>query len=155
LNWETEFKIVEQLKEEFSKYVGDGRGQIPKSFLGKIQIHADSAKRYREAKTRYDKLSEEEQKNIVAPSPRWIWTIIYDFSRMADRLKRAKNHGLSDKVSDIQNKVNKTAKEFVRDLSKNVFTNTLDGKLIKSQYHFLELLSVAARWAEIDARTKK
>ena len=143
-------KVKYLLKEEFIKYVGEGRNEIPKSFLGKIQIHAESAKQYNLDEKRYEK-----QEISSPPSPRWIWTIIYDFSRMADRLKKSKNYDVADKVNDIQNKVNLSAKEFIQELSKNVFTNSWNGQEIKSKYHFLELLSVAARWAEIENRTNK
>ena len=51
----------------------------------------------------------------------WLSIIYYFGAKML--LKKGKNEQLSKEVSDIQATVNQTAKEFVRDLSKNVFTN--------------------------------
>jgi CRISPR-associated protein Csm1 len=176
LNWETEYKLVQTLKNELMNSVGEGRGQIPKSLLSKIRIHAYSAKMYQRNKLKYPRQKIKYEKDIIeyekhgdnsrtkpekpnAPSPKWIWTVVYDFSRLSNRL----NGDNQKLMKTLQKIVDENAKETIKNLfknkelvdnlSKSAFTNTWRGQEIKSKYHFLELLSIAARWAELEIRS--
>lgn len=148
LHWETEFPLVEAMKNEFVERVGEGRFFIPKSLLSKIQTHAYFAKKYREDKKYYDKYKN--TKSLTQPSPKWIWHIMYDLSRLASRL-RADNQIF---VEDIKNTSNLTNKKFIKNLSTSIFSNQWRNREVKSKYHFLELVSFAARWAELTIRNK-
>jgi len=64
-----------------------------------------------------------------------LWMMAYDFSRMEQR-------NMGDK-----------AIELLRECKTNVFANSYDGKPIQSPYHFLELISLATRWAELEIRS--
>ena len=72
-------------------------------------------------------------------SERWKWVMAYDLTRYTQTLK------------------NDDAKAFVQKLYTAAYANTdltSTGK-IKSEYAFIELLQIAARWAEFDYRTDK
>lgn len=64
-----------------------------------------------------------------------LWMMAYDFGRMEER-----------KMSD-------KAIELLRECKTNVFANSYNGKPIQSPYHFLELLNLATRWAELEIRS--
>jgi len=68
----------------------------------------------------------------------WKWLLAYDFSRFRDRFK-----GQADLCQQID------------EIKTNIFCNTYNGKRINSPYTFLELLSVASRWAELLQQTNK
>lgn len=161
LHWEYEYETVLKLKDQFVTVVGDGKGKVPRSFLGKIQMHAANAAKYRKDKLKYDrelKRKKEGKPPLIAPTPRWVWTVVYDFSRMADRLKvNRKETPLSKKVNKLQNEVQESSKDFIQNLSKSIFTNTWNDKKIdmQSKYLFLELLGIAARWAELEIRSNQ
>ena len=63
-----------------------------------------------------------------------LWMMAYDFGRMEQR-------NLSDKAIDL-----------LRECKTNVFANSFSGKPINSPYHFLELINLATRWAELEIR---
>ncbi len=68
---------------------------------------------------------------------RWRWLMAYDFARF------------------IQNKrKNSTAREFLDNIKNSCFSNTYEGKTLSqfSNYHFITLLAIAARWAEMELR---
>jgi CRISPR-associated protein Csm1 len=64
-----------------------------------------------------------------------LWMMAYDFGRMEQRT-------MSDK-----------AIELLRECKTNVFANSFNGKPINSPYHFLELINLATRWAELEIRS--
>ncbi|MFW5983264.1 MAG: type III-A CRISPR-associated protein Cas10/Csm1, partial [bacterium] len=66
-----------------------------------------------------------------------LWLMAYDFGRMAKNLK------------------DKDAKQLLKDCQKGVYTNSIDGEKNATSYHFLELLNISARWAELELRTHK
>jgi len=68
-------------------------------------------------------------------NPRWRWMIAYDFSRMKGRIK-------SDE-----------AKSFIEELKQNLFADMYGGRPLQSGYHFIELLTIAARWAELERKS--
>ncbi|MFK7948672.1 MAG: hypothetical protein AB8G11_13860, partial [Saprospiraceae bacterium] len=162
LHWESEYVLVHDLKEKLVIIVGDGNDKIPRSFLGKIQMHATNAAKYQKDKLKYDRDLKRKKANklrpkdkvLIAPTPRWVWTVIYDFSQMANSLKR--NVRLSKQVTNIQDEVQTSSKEFIQKLSKSIFTNSwVNQKEVKSKYLFLELLGIAARWAELEIRSNR
>ncbi len=66
----------------------------------------------------------------------WKWHMAYDFSRAAQRTK------------------GEAAKQFYDTLKNAAFTNTWDGRYLGEYtcYSFLDLLGVAARWAELETK---
>ncbi len=68
-------------------------------------------------------------------NPRWRWMIAYDFSRLRGRIK------------------NDEAKAFIEELKQNLFADLHNGTPIQSKYHFIELLTIAARWAELEKKS--
>ena len=67
-------------------------------------------------------------------NPRWRWMIAYHFSRMKLRM------------------TDQGTKDFINELQKSIFSDSYKGKRIQSNYTFLQILSVAARWAELDLK---
>lgn len=68
----------------------------------------------------------------------WQWLLAYDFARMKERHKK-----------------NADLKQFIDSLQRDIITDTFEGKKNNSQYHTLELVALAARWAELKLRTLK
>lgn len=69
---------------------------------------------------------------------RWLWTMAYDFSRFRDREKNTK------------------VKALIEQVMKDAFSqNCYQGKPFESNYHYLELMNLACRWAELEHRTKQ
>lgn len=64
-----------------------------------------------------------------------LWMMAYDFGRMEQR-------NMGDK-----------AVELLRECKTSVFANSYKGKPVSSPYHFLELISLATRWAELEIRS--
>ena len=67
----------------------------------------------------------------------WRWQMAYHISRLAQRLK-------NDDMFD-----------FLEGIKTNVFSNRVNDKPIAKPYEFIDLLSVAARWAELELRAAK
>lgn len=71
-------------------------------------------------------------------NPSWRWLSAYDLGRAAERARSG------------------DAKAFFNRLKTDLFTNkTYKGVPFNSQYTFLDLLNVAARWAELEMRSEK
>jgi len=96
---------------------------LPSGFLQRIFNFYEN---YREQNKEQDK----KQKN-----PRWRWMIAYDFSRLKGRIK------------------NDEAKSFIEELKQDLFADIYKGTRLQSGYHFIELLTVAARWAELERKS--
>jgi CRISPR-associated protein Csm1 len=119
LNWESEYKIVKNLKEDFVRLV---KGEdIPRSIMMGLAA-------FYERKSNQKKLDE---------TPTWRWQVAYQLARSKDRVK------------------SKEGKEFVEQLSINIFTQSHDSKTIDSNYDYFDLLNVAIRWAEYDLRSER
>lgn len=73
-------------------------------------------------------------KNHKIKNLKILWMSAYDISRMKLRIK---NNGV---------------KTFINECQQNIFSNTINGEPSKSKYHFLELLNLATRWAELKQR---
>ena len=76
LHWDTEYKLVHELKEELVRYltIKPKEYALPSSILGKIRIHHSMMLEHNQKK------SKGEQSN-----PKWIWYVAYDFSRFRER----------------------------------------------------------------------
>lgn len=68
---------------------------------------------------------------------RWLWTMAWDFTRFRD----------SNSASTPK------AKEFVERVMKDAFSNSYKGKKLTGHNHYMDLLLVAVRWAELERRT--
>jgi len=68
----------------------------------------------------------------------WQWIMAYDFARLKQRKK-----------------TNSQIKEFIDNLKNDILCNTHNGEKIVSNYKYLELVNLAARWAELELRTLK
>lgn len=154
LYWETEYLLVKALKDDLAKYVGDSRDKLPRSFFGRIKSHYHQMMEYQKAIAKGQKAN-----------PRWIWNVVYDFSQFKSNQTRSHHSFLNKlkKKTDEDNKrilqvIKKSFNEqeqFVDDLKNGIFTNKYNNTTVKSNYHFLELLNLAARWAELEERTNK
>jgi CRISPR-associated protein Csm1 len=126
LNWDYEYPLVQHLKNELVKIISDDK--MPKGFLQRITGFYEQAKSQR----------------AKGQNEAWRWRIAYDFSQVRKRLK------------DNQ----QSAKIFLDQVKEAVFTDRLlyldkeYQKLENNKYNFLELLNLAARWAELEIRTK-
>ncbi len=84
----------------------------------------------------YEMKKEAEANNL---NPQWQWIMAYNFGRMKQQYRK-KNQ------------------EFVKHLDilqKNMICNTYQKNKITGNYHFVELLAIAARWTELLLRTNK
>ncbi len=67
----------------------------------------------------------------------WRWQMAYQFTRMANRLR------------------NEEAMNILHQIKTDAFANTWKGTPVAKNYHSLELIFLAARWAELELRTNK
>jgi len=123
LHWKLEFPIVKTLKDELVRFIKN-ENKLSKVLLSKIQY-------FTELRT----LQKAKQKNES-----WKWLLAYDFGRAGERLKEG----------------DKEEKEFLQNLKIGIFTDNWQGKKINGEENeggrFLQLLSIAARWAELEMR---
>lgn len=162
LHWDTEYLLVKELKEELVNHVSPNDNPklgLPKSLLGKIQLYASMAEKYEQEKQLYQI---KKKKNVEAktqtPSPQWIWNVVYDFSRFADRVKGDNKifmKKLQDKVDENIKSYLQSKLDIIDKIQKGIFTNKWGSDAIESNYHFIQLLSLAARWAELETRSKQ
>lgn len=68
---------------------------------------------------------------------RWRWVMAYDFSRFIERVKEPE------------------AKQFLKQVMQDAFANRHKEQNFTSRYHYLDLLNLACRWAELEHRTIK
>jgi CRISPR/Cas system-associated endoribonuclease Cas2 len=80
-----------------------------------------------------------EEQERLEKTPRWIWMVVYDLSQASSRVKT------------------KEAKNLIKEIQQNIFTNAYDGEIITkySKHHFLKLIATAVRWAELENRNIK
>lgn len=97
----------------------DNRKRVDRSLLGKIDSHAESRK--------------EQEK--YCESPRWIWNMIYDLGRFANKIE------------------NEDAAKTIREWTKRATLEDFEFKQKKRAVPFLYLLQTAARWVELEQRT--
>ena len=120
LNWDTEFPIVEQLKNTIIDLIESNK--LQKSFISKILIHHANAG----------------IKNNMISNIKTYWMMTYDLSRLKAREK--------------QNDINTLVDNCIAEICGN--KKLLNGKLLESNYHALELWAFSARWAELELRNK-
>jgi CRISPR-associated protein Csm1 len=115
------------LVKDYKKRFVEFDKKINRSLLRKLINHAQSQKEY-----------EEKQAKGEFSAPSWIWMTVYDLSQATSRKKDAE------------------AKEFIKEIQKNIFTNNYKNNNLGeySKHHFLQLIATAARWAELELRTK-
>ncbi|WCL81679.1 hypothetical protein PPO43_01030 [Saprospira sp. CCB-QB6] len=158
LHWDTEFKLVHHLFNDLKKVKEDKlakqRGGLPRSILGRIQSYYKMMKGY----------------NVEKNSPRWIWMAAYDLGRLSKSLfqnyEKLLRESYGDQIVssgldivDYQEELLESKKALEK-IKAGIFTNRYTGVNRddsfehKSHYHFLELLNIAARWAEFETRAK-
>lgn len=86
LNWDYEFPTVKGLKEHICNMISSNL--LEKSFITKVNIHAEAQKAYLD-------------KKILVP--KWFWLMAYDFSRFAERDSVAKEFINEMKMSCVAN----------------------------------------------------
>lgn len=151
LHWDTEFRLVAELKEELVRYISpnhNGKYGLPMSMLNKIKLHYLMMRQY-----------ETKKNNHQRANPSWIWNIAYDFSRFKER-QRSEIQGFVKKINDdldqtIRQYLDQKMK-FLDRMQQGIFTNNYyrNNEKFDSNYHFLELLYLASRWAELELRSK-
>lgn len=125
LNWDKEYKYVKLLKEQILNVLQSK--EMPKSFIQKILLHNANA----------------DIKNHKIRNIKTYWMIAYDMKRMAERLGKKADNRLTSLVNN-----------FKKDCCNGAYP-TLNGNIIETEYHPLELWAVAARWAELEDRTNE
>jgi CRISPR-associated protein Csm1 len=155
LHWDTEYELVKVLKEELVRYVESENNPkgLPKSVLGKIQAYSGMARKYQADYNRMSLL--ENGIKASPPIPKWVWHVVYDFSRMIDRVKGADRlfaRKIRDKIDENLKLYLKNKADIAVKMKNAIFTNSWENNSIQSSYHFIELLSVAAKWAELEIR---
>jgi len=102
---------------------------------------------------------ETKKNNQQRANPSWIWNIAYDFSRFKER-QRSEIQGFVKKINDdldqtIRQYLDQKMK-FLDRMQQGIFTNNYyrNNEKFDSNYHFLELLYLASRWAELELRSK-
>jgi CRISPR-associated protein Csm1 len=140
LTWEHEFELVNKLQEKLYDYIepeeilsDDDPPQslgkpkaLDRSIIGKINSHAEAQRLYNETKAKGE-----------PSSPKWMWLIAYDLTQLRDRLPKEA----------------KEMRDFIDELKNACVSNQYKGERIKSAYPFLQLLQLAARWAEMRYRS--
>ena len=149
LNWDVEYPIVKKLYVDILSMIKSS--SLSMSFINKIMNYAEIQKFYQKL-VKYEKdvkegknlttIQMEEYKDFKSLNLlRWKWNMAYDLTRFADNPSSARD---------------KEAKDFVRLVIENAFANTYDNQPLtsKTEYHYLELLQMACRWAELEKRTQ-
>lgn len=126
LNWDKEFSGVERLKDLIVKLTS--KNEENKEHLPKSFI-GKLLNSFENAAIKDHKIN-----NLKT-----YWITAYDFGRMLERTK------------------NVEARNLIENCKKEICTNqnTLNGENIITNYHALELWTLAARWAELEIRTNK
>ena len=124
LNWQHEFPLVQQLKNELLNLLAD---KMPRSLLQRIQALHEQAV---------------EARSTGQPE-RWRWLMAYDFARAADRLPRDHVAG-----REFLKKIQQAA---LTNRYEQYVLPALPQPL--PQHSFLTLLNLAARWAALEGRS--
>ena len=131
VSWEQEFGYVEEFKNKFVEYITlyNKDYGFSKSLLHKIMLYSEIADMNKERKAK-DK----------APDYSYIWHISYYLTRFMDKWK-----GFANEHNEEKAKTKETLYKFCRSLR--------DDHLTKGRN--LELMAVAARWAELTLQDKE
>ncbi len=118
MRWNIELREVYQTSETLADLINDGN--LDKSIVSRLLRYYENV-RFRDGQI---------------TTPRYIWLISYDLSRLAKRTN------------------NSRGQKFIEQCIKDITTGkTISSNVIDSPYHPLQLLSVAARFAELELRT--
>lgn len=149
LNWQEEYPIVKELYKDILRMIKSG--SLSMSFINKIMAFAETQKMHSQFLTIQKKRKEGKEKELTKDEKqkfedfknmnlaRWQWNMAYDLTRFADNSSSTRD---------------KEAKDFVRLVMTNAFANSYNNSslTLKTEYHFLHLLQVACRWAELEKR---
>lgn len=130
LNWENELPVVVEWKNKLREWLDVEKLDI--SILKKIDQHAESWKEWKKEKEKDPKYQIKEKLN-----PRWVWNMIYDMGRFANKVK------------------NKDVASEIRIMASDATFGDFDFKQGRRAVPFLYLLQTAARWVELEQRTLK
>lgn len=123
LSWQSDFEKVLEIKNLIMEYTKNNR--LSNSLLDSIKMFY------------YIKDFQEKKEKIQS----WRWTLAYYLQRAIERLSKNDN--------DL--------KKYIEDFKISIFTDTYNIKTKKeplnSNYSFLQLLAIAARWAELEVKT--
>lgn len=130
LNWDEELPMV---KELYLKVVDllIYKKVLSMNFLSKIAIYAEARHTYWENVVKFN-----EGKIDRKPNPAWIWTMLYDLSRYKEQQVKTTE-----------------GKEFIGEIIKSIMSNAYRSQRFNEKRHFLDILSLATRWAELEKRT--
>ena len=131
LSWNKEFPMVQSLKNELTTYVN--QKIIPRSILQKLLSYAEKARIQEGRDLTREKAGLGDRKN---KSHQWRWHMAYDFSRAAERQK-------NEDVTRLYEMI-KTAAYTGRWMDEEIAGY--------SRHHFLDLIEVSARWAELETK---
>lgn len=129
LHWEHEFKVVESLKNDLVSLIDDHH--ISRSLLGRILSFKDLQDQSLKA-----------EKEGARPDFRYRYTIAYNLSQF---------------IASLNAKSQKSPAALLLDKLKADFfvNNQYRGKALESEYSFIDLAAIAARWAELELRSAK
>ncbi len=127
LNWDHEFKVVNEIRDKILPLIISEKKSLPKSFISKIGAHHAMAQNVL--------VNVGSNKSEIPPKVKWM--MAYDFGRMLERIK------------------DKDAQVLIRQCQQDIFSNTINNAKINSKYHSLELWNLAARLAELQTRTNE
>jgi len=131
LSWKEnmEFDVVKDLKNRILPLLK--HSELPKSFVTNVSA-------FNEQRNSVVRRRKENEKGMKKPNinESWQWQMAYQLARF--------EQGKSVEV-----------KKLLDEIRINVFTDTYNGKPHYFKYKFIELLNIAARWAELEYRTTK
>jgi len=134
--WLNEFEVVAQLKKDLVRLLEED-AQFSNALLRKIQTLYEVKKRIEE--------------EGAADKYRWRWMLAYDLTKTREKIRRVGTKASWEFVNRILN-------DYILGLTSNTHKNHNEDRHFKlsnqSNYEFIDLLSVAARWAELEQRTK-
>ncbi len=137
LNWEYEFPIVKELKEKLTGFLVKENGKpalLSDNILSRIQLHAHS---------------QETQRALAGSTEKWYWNLMYDLSQIQGRVKRPSSHASAGERQSYDE-----AMAFLEDLKLKAVTQEYSPTQT-SNYTYLQLMALAARWANLENRTNK
>lgn len=123
-NWQHEYETVLALKKELKELFNEDKG-LPSGFAGEI-YHL-----MQQAHFQFN----HENNQYLPNNYRVIWLAAYQF-------KRAMKDSKNEKV-----------KLFLEKWVENIMTGKISATQFKTQYHSLQLLALAARWAALEKRS--
>jgi CRISPR-associated protein Csm1 len=133
LSWKTgyEFDVVSDLKNRILELL-DKKDGLPKSFIGNISAFYEKRNM---ALRRKKEIEQGSKKRNINES--WQWQMAYQLARFEKEKK------------------NPDVKQLIDEIKINVFINKPNGSDKHLNYEYIELLNIAARWAELEWRTNK